>query len=175
MVCCETLAVENVPFDTAESYYMQNHCRYWTKKFLIAYFSCVLNSIFSQLRFTTVLFTWFDFMVLCLHYVPVHLKLSLSLNVCAALPTLWETWVVMSCVCIIFFDQVQLRTEVLRTPSSTRLGFELMTSISWQYISIHVTETPALTTWPPVTSNVMDLNCNLKPCHRTENYIISLA
>ena len=31
--------------------------------------------------------------------------------------------------------QVQLRTEVLRTPSSIWLGFELMTSRSWQYIS----------------------------------------
>ena len=40
---------------------------------------------------------------------------------------------------IIFLDQVRLRTEVLRTPGSTRLGFELMTSRSF-----HVTETPAL-------------------------------
>ena len=30
----------------------------------------------------------------------------------------------------IFLDQVQLRIEVLRTPSSTRGGFELMTSRS---------------------------------------------
>ena len=30
--------------------------------------------------------------------------------------------------------QVQFRTEVLRSPSSTRAGFELMTSRSWQYI-----------------------------------------
>ena len=33
--------------------------------------------------------------------------------------------------------QVWLRTEVLRTPSSTRAGFKLMTSRSWQYISCH--------------------------------------
>ena len=38
---------------------------------------------------------------------------------------------------IVFLDQVQLRTEVLRTPSSTRLGFKLMTSRSWLYISCH--------------------------------------
>ena len=31
---------------------------------------------------------------------------------------------------ILVFVQVRLRTEVLRTPSSTRLGFELMTSRS---------------------------------------------
>ena len=33
--------------------------------------------------------------------------------------------------------QVRLRTEVLRTPRSTRPGFKLMTSRSWQYISCH--------------------------------------
>ena len=37
----------------------------------------------------------------------------------------------------IFLLQVRLRTEVPRTPSSTRLGFELMTSRSWQYSSCH--------------------------------------
>ena len=35
-----------------------------------------------------------------------------------------ETWL------SIFLDEVQLSTEVLRTPSSTRPGFELMTSRS---------------------------------------------
>ena len=35
------------------------------------------------------------------------------------------------------FVQVRLRTEVLHTPSSTQVGFELMTSRSWQYISCH--------------------------------------
>ena len=35
----------------------------------------------------------------------------------------------------IFLDQVRLRTEVLRTPNSTRTVFELMASRSWQYIS----------------------------------------
>ena len=44
---------------------------------------------------------------------------------------------------------VQFRTEVQSTPSSTRLGFELMTSESWQCISCH--ETPAQTTRPSVT------------------------
>ena len=34
---------------------------------------------------------------------------------------------------ILFLVQVQLRTEVLHTPSSTRLGFELMISRSWWY------------------------------------------
>ena len=36
-----------------------------------------------------------------------------------------------------FSVQVQLRSEVLCTPSSTQLGFKLMTSRSWQYISCH--------------------------------------
>ena len=36
-----------------------------------------------------------------------------------------------------YLVQVQLRTEVLRTPSSIRLGFELMSSRSWQYIPCH--------------------------------------
>ena len=36
---------------------------------------------------------------------------------------------------LIFLVQVQLRTEVPHTPSSTRPGFELMTSRSWQYSS----------------------------------------
>ena len=35
------------------------------------------------------------------------------------------------------FIQVWLRTEVLSTPSLTRLGFELVTSRSWQYFSCH--------------------------------------
>ena len=51
---------------------------------------------------------------------------------------------------LIFVVQVWLRTEVLRTPSSTRLRFELITSRSWQYTS-YITETPAVTTWPSVT------------------------
>ena len=46
--------------------------------------------------------------------------------------------------------QVRLRTEVSSTPSSTRPGFELMTSRSWQYIPCHWD--PALTTRPSVTS-----------------------
>ena len=33
--------------------------------------------------------------------------------------------------------QVRLATEVLRTPSLTRPGFELMTSRSWQYTPVH--------------------------------------
>ena len=33
--------------------------------------------------------------------------------------------------------QVRLGTEVLRTPSSTRQGFKLTTSRSWQYTSCH--------------------------------------
>ena len=37
-----------------------------------------------------------------------------------------------------FFVQVRLdRIEVLRTSSATWLGFKLMTSLSWQYISCH--------------------------------------
>ena len=37
----------------------------------------------------------------------------------------------------IFWVLVRLWTEVLRTQSSTQLGFELVTSRSWQYISCH--------------------------------------
>ena len=36
-----------------------------------------------------------------------------------------------------FFGSLRLRTEVLSIPSSTRLGFELMTSKSWQSIPCH--------------------------------------
>ena len=45
------------------------------------------------------------------------------------------------CSCLplpsILLVQVRLRTEVPSTQSSTQLGFELMTSRSWQYISCH--------------------------------------
>ena len=48
----------------------------------------------------------------------------------------WVTWAIWAAVkkCLI---QVRLGTEVLRTPSSTRLGFKLTTSRSWQYTSCH--------------------------------------
>ena len=52
--------------------------------------------------------------------------------------------------------QTRLRTEVLCTPSSTRLCFKLVTSRLWQYIP-YVTETPALTTVLSMTS--MCQNC----------------
>ena len=43
-----------------------------------------------------------------------------------------------NCSYLLCLVQVQLRTEVLRTPSLTRLGFNLTTtSRSWQYISCH--------------------------------------
>ena len=48
-----------------------------------------------------------------------------------------------------------IRTEVLPTSSSTRLGFELVGSNSWpsdRDNSFYVTETSALTTRPSVTS-----------------------
>ena len=38
---------------------------------------------------------------------------------------------------LIFLVKVSLRTEVLSTPSSTRPGFEHMTSRSWQHTSCH--------------------------------------
>ena len=38
---------------------------------------------------------------------------------------------------LVLLVQEQLRAEVLCTLNSTRLGFELMTSRSWQYISCH--------------------------------------
>ena len=38
---------------------------------------------------------------------------------------------------LVFLVQVRLRTEVLHTPSSTRPGFKLTTSRSWQHISSH--------------------------------------
>ena len=50
----------------------------------------------------------------------------------------------------LFLVQVRLRIEVLCTPSSTWLGFELMTYGSWQYI--YVIEVSALTTQPLVNS-----------------------
>ena len=37
----------------------------------------------------------------------------------------------------LIWAQVRLRTEALRTQSLTQLGFKLMTSRSWQYISCH--------------------------------------
>ena len=47
-----------------------------------------------------------------------------------------KTFIVMTInfICLV---QVRLRTEVLRSSSSTRPGFELMTSRLWQYISCH--------------------------------------
>ena len=38
---------------------------------------------------------------------------------------------------LIFLVEVRLRIEVLRASSSIQMGFELMTSRSWQYISCH--------------------------------------
>ena len=55
---------------------------------------------------------------------------------------------------IIFFVQVWLRTEVLCTPSLTRPVFELMTDYDSTF---HVSETPALTTRPSVTSLYPDM------------------
>ena len=51
----------------------------------------------------------------------------------------------------ILLVQVWLRTEVLPTPNSTRPGFELMTSRSWQYISCHwdACSKPLSHQWPP--------------------------
>ena len=46
--------------------------------------------------------------------------------------------------------QVGLRTEVLRTPSSTQVGFELRPPDHDS--TFHVTEMPALTTRPSMTS-----------------------
>ena len=70
------------------------------------------------------------------------------------------------------FDQVQLRTEVLHTPSLTRPGFELMTSRSWQYISCHWDTWPSVTsrhTWHGMSLLIPDVekwtqNSNSKPC-----------
>ena len=39
--------------------------------------------------------------------------------------------------CIYVWSRFVLRTEVLCTPSSIWMGFKLMTSRSWQYISCH--------------------------------------
>ena len=53
--------------------------------------------------------------------------------------------------CSLFMVQVPLRTKVfIVNRSLTRLGFKLITSRSWQYISMSL-KTPALTTWPSVT------------------------
>ena len=40
-------------------------------------------------------------------------------------------------MCVVRVVVLRLRTEVLRTPSSTQLDFDLMISRSWQYISCH--------------------------------------
>ena len=53
-------------------------------------------------------------------------------NVCR-----WKSVTTILVLAIQCLVQVRLRTEVLRTPSSTRAGFELMISRSWQYISCH--------------------------------------
>ena len=57
-----------------------------------------------------------------------------DISPCTAYYTFRQRWMVSS---ISGFVQVRLRTEVLRTPSSTWAGFELMTSRSWQFISCH--------------------------------------
>ena len=54
---------------------------------------------------------------------------------------------------LMFFAQVRLRKEVLRTPSLTRLGFELMTSRSWQHISCH---------WYPCSNRLAISDCMQK-------------
>ena len=51
---------------------------------------------------------------------------------------------------LLFVVQVRLRTEVLCTPSSTRSGFEFMTTD--HNSTFHVTETFALTSRPSVAS-----------------------
>ena len=53
-------------------------------------------------------------------------------NVCK-----WKSVTTILNLAIKCLVQVQLRTEVLRTPSSNRAGFELMISRSWKYISCH--------------------------------------
>ena len=79
------------------------------------------------------------------------------------------SWVVLNVIIlliwIVFFVQVRLRTEALCIPSSTPSGFKLMTSRSWQY-AFHVTETPALTTWPSMVSRIQVAKymCNKSFC-----------
>ena len=58
-------------------------------------------------------------------------------------PNIW-VYNINTCMCciinglyIVFLVQVRFRTEVPRTQSSTRPGFALMTSKSWQCISYH--------------------------------------
>ena len=49
----------------------------------------------------------------------------------------WKSVTIILDLAIKCLVQVRLRTEVLHIPSSTRAGFELMISRSWQYISCH--------------------------------------
>ena len=51
-----------------------------------------------------------------------------------------------------YFVQVQLTTEVPCTPSLTWPRFELLTSRRNHDSTFHVTETPALITWPSVSA-----------------------
>ena len=61
------------------------------------------------------------------------------------------------------FGSSTIWTEVLRTPSLTQPGFELISSISWHY----VTETPAVTTRPSVTSISQPLTLPLAAVYPT--------
>ena len=79
-------------------------------------------------------------------YLQIRLH-GYSFHLCIYIPKLlWaERYVEYLYICLV---QVRLRAEVLRTPSSTQLGFEHDLQIMTIF---HVTETPAQTTRPSVT------------------------
>ena len=75
----------------------------------------------------------------CIQLMPCHPPSSAR-----ASPSLFKTALIallltthLYWVMFLGLVQVQLRTEGLCTPSSTQLGFELMTSRPWQYILCH--------------------------------------
>ena len=49
----------------------------------------------------------------------------------------WSLWQESSALYLLFFGSSTTQTKILCTPSLTQLGFELMTSRSWQYFSCH--------------------------------------
>ena len=98
---------------------MNIQCITWKKVECLFWYLC----LYMIRCGTTCLQTWsVGWTVLC-----VHRQLEEFLKV----------WCSKSLSTKFFLVQVRLKTEALNTPSSTRPGFELMTSRSWQHISCY--------------------------------------
>ena len=72
----------------------------------------------------------YTIIVTCFHYTGI---LQYYVQIVFMLEFFFWLFIFESIMQHIFLVQVQHRTEVLCTPSSTQLGCELMTSRSWQY------------------------------------------